>query len=115
MRSTEFFNQKEVVGRKEHECSECNQNIRIGERHQVVNMKCDGEFGSYRTCLVCAEIRKAFCCEGEMYGGVFWSEMNDYGFPAVAQSEGDCLSKLTTPEAKRYFAKRFREWQESQK
>ena len=108
----EFFSVKEVTGRKEHKCSECDRAIPVGTKHQVASMKCDGEFSSYRTCLVCAEIRKAFCCDAEVFGGVFWSEMADYGFPEISKS-GDCLKKLTTPEAKRYFAERYRQWKES--
>lgn len=101
-----------VAGRKEYECSECERPIAKGEKHQFAKLLSDGSWDSYRTCLVCAEIRKAFSCEGELFGGMFWSEMADYGFPEVSKS-GDCLERLTTPEAKRYFAQRFREWKES--
>lgn len=103
----EFFSQKEVVGRKDYECSECDRVIPKGAKHQVASMKCDGDFSSYRTCLVCAEIREAFCCEGEMFGGIFWSDMEDYGFPEMTRG---CLAKLKTQEARRYFAQRYREW-----
>lgn len=110
----EVFNSKNVRARKEYSCSECERPIPKGETHQVATMLCDGAWETFRTCLVCAEIRKAFCCEGEFFGGMFWEEMQDYGFPSIAKS-GDCLKRLSSPEAKRYFAQRYREWQEAQR
>lgn len=107
----EFFSQKEVVGRKDYECSECGRVMPKGTKHQVASMKCEGDFSSYRTCLVCAEIRKAFCCDGEQFGGMFWEQMEELFGDITAN--GECMKKLTTPEAKRYFAERIRQWNES--
>lgn len=108
----EVFTQVNRRARKQYDCCECGRPIVKGELHQFCNMLCEREWQSYRTCLICAEIRKAFSCDGECIGGVFWEEMNDYGFPEIGKS-GDCLKKLTTPEAKRYFAERYRQWNEA--
>ena len=110
--TAEVFTQVDRKARRNYKCCECERPIAQGTVHQVCNVLCDGEWSTYRTCLVCAEIRKAFCCEGEVVGGVFWAEMADYGFPEITKS-GDCLSRLTTAEAKRYFAQRYREWREA--
>lgn len=111
--TADLFHQAAVCARKDYTCSECERPIVKGTIHQVAKMLYEGEWSAYRTCLVCAEIRKAFCCQGEQFGGIFWSEMNEYGFPEISNS-GDCLKRLSTPEAKRYFAQRYREWKEAQ-
>lgn len=107
----EFFHKKEVVARKDYKCSECDRDIPKGTKYQVASMKCDGEFSSYKTCLACAEIREVFYCEGEQFGGMFWEQMEEL-FGDITVS-GDCLKKLKTPEAKRYFAERYRQWKEA--
>jgi|SRR5579863_434117 len=107
----DVFRQQNVRARKPHRCCECGRLIAKGELHQLCNMLCEGEWSAERTCLVCAEIRKAFYCHGEMIGE-FWSQMEDYAFPEITQGS-DCLKKLTTVEAKRYFAKRYRDWKEA--
>src|SRR5438270_4402360 len=77
----EVFTQENRKARKQYECCECARTIRIGETYQICKMMYEGQWDTYRTCLICAEIRKAFSCEGESIGGSFWDEMNDYGFP----------------------------------
>lgn len=108
--SAEVFEQQNRKARKDYVCSECERPISKGAVYQYCKMLFAGEWSFYRTCLVCAEIRKAFCCEGEMLGGIFWSQMEEYGFPEMNRG---CLSKLTTVDAKRYFAQRYREWREA--
>lgn len=106
----EVFHAKNVKARKDYACSECNRPIPKGTIHQFAKLFGDREWSSYRTCLPCAEIRAAFCCEGEQFGGVFWEQMEEL-FGGITIS-GDCLKKLKTPEAKRYFAERYRQWKE---
>lgn len=107
----EFFYAHNVQGRKDCRCSECDLLITSGTIHQRARMRNEGIWSTHRTCLVCAEIRRAFCCHIEMYGGVFWEHMTEL-FEEIEVS-GDCLGKLKTPEAKRYFAQRYREWKEA--
>lgn len=109
--SAVVFNAKYVKARKDYECSECSRPIAKGTVHQFAKMLCDGEWISYRTCSPCAEIRYAFSCDGEQFGGMFWEQMEEL-FGDIAVS-GDCLKKLKTPEAKRYFAERYRQWKEA--
>ena len=47
------------VARKEHKCCECLSVISPGERYERVSGVWDGEFGVFKTCMVCAEVREA--------------------------------------------------------
>ena len=109
--TAELFEQVNRKARKDYQCCECARPIKRGECYQFCKMFFEGEWSSYRTCLACAEIRKAFSCEGECVGGLFWDQMEEL-FADITIS-GDCLNKLKSQEAKRYFAQRYREWQES--
>lgn len=50
----DFQSTRTVVARKEHKCCECKDTIKVGERHEVIAYKLEGEFGRDRTCLFCA-------------------------------------------------------------
>lgn len=60
----EFYSARTVVARKEHKCIECQDTIKVGERHEVSAYKADGYFGSDRTCEFCVSerdrLRKAY-------------------------------------------------------
>lgn len=103
----EFFDVLWPKARKAHTCSECNRIIERGDTYQRCNGKSDGEFWSFITCAVCAEIREAFSCEGESLGGMMWEEMQDYAFPSLNES---CFDKLQTVEAKKYLRECWMEW-----
>lgn len=109
--TAEVFEQDNRKARKDYKCCECDRQIAKGSLYQFCKMLFEGEWSTYRTCLPCAEIRKAFSCEGECLGGVFWDEMEEL-FRDIEVS-GDCLKKLQSPEAKRYFAERYRSWKEA--
>lgn len=102
----EFWNVTTPKARKLHKCYECNKEICIGEHYQRVSYKSDGEVTSCCTCLICAEIRKAFYCDIEIIGE-FWSQMSDYVFPELTTG---CLDRLQTPQAKAYLLARWNEW-----
>jgi len=104
---TEFFEQTWPKARKLHQCSECDRPIAPGTTYQRCVGKSDGEFWTFNTCTICAEIRKAFSCEGELLGGMLWEEMQDYAFPALNES---CFDKLQTVEAKKYLRERWMKW-----
>ena len=53
--------------RKTYACCECGEDIQIGETHEYVVAKFDGEFWYYRTCLTCARIRDDYCAP---FGGL---------------------------------------------
>lgn len=96
------------MARKEYHCCECGDTITRGQKYERVEGASDGEFSTYITCLVCAEIAESFSCGGRTYGGVFWCELfNNDCWEAVTVG---CLNKLKTPEAKAEFQRRWMEW-----
>jgi hypothetical protein len=100
----DVFNKSEVVARKQWKCTECDKAILRGEKHQVIRMLFEGEWSVERTCLICAEIRAAFYCDGEIVGN-FWSEF----YEVIDEVTTGCLQRLTTPEAKAHLMKRVYE------
>lgn len=66
----------------------------------------EGEIVTYRTCLLCAEIRTGFACHGFNYQAL-WEEMNDFGFEALNEA---CFERLQTVAAKKYLRERWMKW-----
>lgn len=59
----EFFNQKIVKARKQYRCCECRQIIPQGEVYERTSGKWNAEIMTYKTCKICAKIRKDFFCQ----------------------------------------------------
>lgn len=67
------FGPRMVKARKEHECCECLEPIRVGERYELETGKWDGEWRAYKTCSFCAGertriMRENKYCEGIAFG-----------------------------------------------
>ena len=105
--SPEFFDVRTPKARKPHSCSECGKVIAKGDVYQRTCGKNDGDFWTYDTCLICAEIRAAFSCNGESLGGMMWEDFRDYVFPEMTTT---CFDRLKTPEAKAELRRRWMEW-----
>jgi len=60
--------EKMVKARKEHECCECGETIKRGERYELVKGCWDGSWGTYKTCEPCVRIRRDVCCNSWIYG-----------------------------------------------
>jgi len=57
-----LYAEKLVKARKECTCCECRDKIPIGSEYEYVSGLWNGHFDSFRTCIVCKEIRdKIFC------------------------------------------------------
>ena len=84
----EWYTERIVAARKDHRCCECTDVIKIGERHQYVAGKWNGDVGQYRTCLSCAELRAETA-----------SEFNDYSTPAFG-SLGCCYMQDLIEDAR---------------
>ena len=104
--SAEFVDVSWPKSRKEHRCEECHRTIAVGQVYQKVSGKWDGEFNCFTTCSVCAEIRAAFSCDGEVYGADFWESLT-HNFGELNES---CFDKLQTVEAKKYLRERWMKW-----
>jgi hypothetical protein len=53
------FWQSTPMARKEHVCCECQSAISPGERYELSEGVWEGEFGRYKTCLICRNVRDA--------------------------------------------------------
>jgi hypothetical protein len=58
--SPEMFTRTTPRARKEHKCCECGDIIKRGEVYQYVKGRWDYRFDSYKTCRICAQIRKDY-------------------------------------------------------
>lgn len=101
------FDQLEVKTNRPYRCSECHEIMPTGTLHQLTQMVIEGERQNWRTCLICAEIRAAFSCGGEVVGGVFWETFAEGGFEEFSTG---CLNRLKTPEAKAAMVARWQKW-----
>jgi hypothetical protein len=104
---TDFVHSKVSVARKLHVCCECGKEIIKGDKYERSSGRTDGDFWSFSTCLICAEIATAFYCTGRWYGGILWEEMREYAFGEMTTG---CLERLATAAAKAELMKRWNEW-----
>ena len=104
----EFSDSKIVKARKAHVCCECGQHIDIGTKYERVDGKWDGKMRSYATCLICSDIRGAFCC-GDWTFGMLWEDIEEQMFRERGLDSA-CLNELSTVEAKQFLERRWWEW-----
>lgn len=62
------YHEKIRKARKEHICCECRETIKPGEKYEHVSGCWDGSWSTYKTCLVCLNIRKDLCCGSWLFG-----------------------------------------------
>jgi hypothetical protein len=65
-----------VKGRKDHHCCECGRAIPKGTPHEVDKGIWDGSWRSYRTCMICRQIRKDFMECSWIYGQL-WEDLRE--------------------------------------
>ena len=94
------------TARKDHRCAECRAAITPGSKYEYASGIWDGFADSYKTCLLCVEIRNHFACgSGWEYGSV-WAQLEESFFPEM-KAGGPCTEGLS-PEAKaRLFERRL--------
>lgn len=83
-----FYRKKEVKARKAHECSECLGAIKRGDLYLTAVGVWEGCFETFKTCLDCVSIGRAFYCGGLWIHGCLWGEIGELLYP------GECLSKI---------------------
>jgi len=57
-----LFSENTITARKKHRCGECGKIINPDEQYERASGIWDGKFCTMKTCLVCLELRKQFCC-----------------------------------------------------
>ena len=77
--AAEFYETTLPKARKTHQCIECGNAIQPGENYERTSAKWEDEVKTYKTCLLCVEIRNKFSCDGSWIFGTIWDEL-----PAVA-------------------------------
>ena len=108
----EFSTESTVKARKPHKCVECRETIPAGAHYERVVGKWDGTVRTEKTCLLCREIRAAFCCEGWTYG-MLWEDIEEQMFRERGLDSA-CLDTLSTVEAKQFLQGRWWAWVEEQ-
>jgi hypothetical protein len=110
----DFYAERIVTARKPHECCECRRAIAPGTVYERATGMYEGGFFRDATCLVCADVRKAFVC-GSWLLGELWESVEDELFPRW-RTEGpfECLARLSTADAREYCQKRYSEWESDQ-
>lgn len=103
--TAQVYNQKTVVGRKDHKCSECKETIPKGTAHDHVKMLFDDSWSEFRVCESCREIGDHFACNNGRVIGELWSDLEQNFFPDMTAG-GPCLNGLTPQNKARMFEKR---------
>lgn len=106
--SFDFHEQTERNAKKAHVCCECQETIAVGERYEYTAAHGDDEFFTYKTCINCVEIRRAFSCDGNFIcHEALWTEIEEILFPNMTTG---CLEKIQTASAKAFLVRRWNEW-----
>jgi hypothetical protein len=105
--SAEFCNTEIRTARKAHKCVECNEVIQPGQKYENCAGKWEGDFDTFKTCMICVHIRQGLTCDGTWTFSQMWEEIEDYVFPKMTTG---CLQKIETPEARAYLVKKWNEW-----
>lgn len=104
----EMIAERIVTCRKSFRCCECRREIQPGEQYEKHVGRYDGQLLTYRTCLLCVEIRTVFSCgKGWMYESL-WDDLREYGFEHLTTAS-PCFTKLSAA-AKAFTLERWREW-----
>lgn len=107
----EFYREATRRAAKPHKCDECGDTITVGQSHQYVSGKWEGDFTVYRTCLPCVEIRKVFCCDGFCLS-MLWEDMAEQVFDGWDEMKAvDCLARLKTQGAIDKMRAKYAEYQ----
>lgn len=109
----DFYHESIVAARKPYRCVECGTAIPVGARYERAAGKADGRVWTVHTCLLCAEIRKAFVCGGWQFGQL-WESIEEDMFPIWDKAGPiDCLAKLDTREARDKCRDWYADWRSS--
>jgi len=100
----ENFDRTEKISRKEHVCCECGEVIPVKSAYVLIKGKWDGEFETYKMCVICDEISTVLT-DGVTYG-YLWDEIREQLLPDLGFA---CIQSLSIP-AKEKIISAWREW-----
>jgi hypothetical protein len=101
------YSAKVVRCRTHKTCGECGTRIERGQRYELVKGKWFGEWCTYKTCMMCVEIRTHFACNGWVFGQL-WEDLEENFFPDM-KAGGPCMDGLS-PTAKQHLIDERMRW-----
>ena len=104
----EVISETKPTARKPAKCCECRSVIPPGSQYEKFVGKYDGELTTYRTCLLCAEIRRVFTCGESWIWESLWDDMEELAFPELTTAT-ECFRELS-PAAKEFVLAKWRKW-----
>ena len=102
----EFYKTTIPKARKTHQCTECGNAIQPGENYERTSAKWEETLTTYKTCLMCVEIRAKFSCDGSWIFGTIWDELKEHLFDRLTFG---CLEGLS-PAAREKVLEAWRKW-----
>lgn len=102
----EFYDVTTPKARKTHQCTECGNAIQPGENYERTTAKWVGDLSTFKTCLLCVEIRNKFSCAGGWSFGCVWEDLTEGLFWHLTFG---CLEGLS-PAAREKVLERWRKW-----
>ena len=96
------------TARKEHDCCECGDPIAPGVKYEHASLLFDGRWTTYKTCLLCVEIRTHFACGNGWLYEQLWNDLLENFFRDM-KAGGKCMEGLS-PAAKQRLVDKRMEW-----
>lgn len=93
----ECYQEREPIARKEYKCCECGGIIPKGQKYERIKGKWEGDFETYKTCLICAEIRNVLSDGNAVQFGMLWSDVREI-LPEMGFA---CIEELSIPAKER--------------
>jgi hypothetical protein len=72
----DFFVSKNIISRREHRCCECYATIPAKTKYQHITGKWDGDILRYKSCMICAELRRILF-DNQIYYTELWDNLSD--------------------------------------
>jgi hypothetical protein len=95
--------------KKQYECCECPDPIKVGDRYLYEYTKNRGKTKIYRTCADCKSVRDIYFCNGWYYEGI-WETFEEYVRDANGEVICDGVADLTPGAKDKVFAIIEEEW-----
>lgn len=87
------YEQSTRTAKKKYACSECGDDIKIGDKYEYVRGRWNGDWSTFRTCKTCVNVRRDLFQCGWTHGSM-WEDIY-YAFEeAIPPEEEDDLSWL---------------------
>lgn len=108
IRDEPYFAVKKIrTARKDHKCCECERIIKIAEKYEILKGKWDAKIETYKTCLDCLSLRKAFFCYGFPLEDLK-TMVSEHISDSLGEISSDCIAQLT-PTAREWVCEKIEE------